>query len=78
VTKVLVLLDSKGNINRVQKLVGSGFNDLDDAAIEAFQKAAPYPNPPKGIVDADGFVRVRWDFILQTSSGPRIQFQPVR
>lgn len=75
-TKLLVFLDDKGNIKKIAKLSGSGFQDLDEAATEAFQKAAPFPNPPKGIVDPDGFVRVRWDFILQTVAGPRIQFHP--
>ena len=74
-TKVLVLLDGQGAIQKISKVAGSGFSELDEAAVEAFQKAGPFPNPPKGIVDADGFVRIRWDFILKTENGPHIQFR---
>jgi protein TonB len=76
VTKLLILLDEKGNLTKISKLSGSGIIELDQAAVEAFRRAAPFPNPPHGLVDADGFVRVRWDFILQTVAGPRIQFHP--
>jgi len=44
----------------------SGIQDLDDAAIEAFKAAAPFPNPPKGVVENDGTVQIRWDFVLET------------
>ena len=74
-TKILVLLNASGNIAKISRVGSSGVNELDDAAIEAFQKAAPFPNPPKGIIDPDGFVRIRWDFILKTEAAPRIQFQ---
>ena len=43
----------------------SGVTDLDEAAMEAFKQAAPFPNPPKGIVEKDGRIRIRWDFILE-------------
>lgn len=66
VTKLIVILDTKGNLVKVQMIKDSGVTDLDDAAIEAFQSAAPFPNPPKGIVDPDGTVKIRWDFVLET------------
>ena len=47
------------------------------AQAQAFQAAAPFPNPPKGMLDDDGFVRIRWDFVLTTDNGPRIQFRTV-
>ncbi len=75
VTRLLVLLDENGKIQKISKVSGSGFMELDEAAVEAFQKAGPFPNPPKGMIDADGFVRIRWDFILQTETGPAIQWR---
>jgi protein TonB len=39
--------------------------DLDSAAVEAFRQAAPFPNPPKGMVEADGTIKIRWDFVLE-------------
>lgn len=68
-------MNDKGNLTKISKLSGSGFSEIDEAAIEAFQKAAPFPNPPQAMIEEDGFVRIRWDFILTADSGPRIQFR---
>ena len=65
ITQVLITLDSAGDLIRVEVLGQSGVQDLDEAAIEAFRKSAPFPNPPKGIVESDGRIRIRWDFILE-------------
>jgi protein TonB len=64
-TKVIITLDQKGTLIKVQVLDGSGVQDLDDAAVEAFRAAAPFPNPPKGIIDPDGTIKIRWDFVLE-------------
>ena len=74
-TRIMVLLTNEGKLQRVQRVAGSGVRELDSAAEEAFEKAAPFPNPPKGIIDADGFVRIRWDFILKLEAAPTIQFR---
>jgi TonB family protein len=65
-TKLLIVLNEKGTLVTVQVLSDSGIRDLDDAAIEAFRAAAPFPNPPKGIIETDGTVKIRWDFVLET------------
>lgn len=75
-TRVLVLLDQRGQIQKISKVGVSGFSEIDEAAIQAFHQAAPFPNPPNGLVDKDGFVRINWDFILKTASAPSIQFRP--
>jgi len=59
---------------KVQVIGRSGIQDLDDAAVEAFKAAAPFPNPPKGIVDEDGTIRIRWDFILEANNRMPIRF----
>ena len=66
ITKLVVVLDRGGNLVKVQVLRESGVTDLDDAATEAFQSAAPFPNPPSGIVEKDGTVKIRWDFVLES------------
>ncbi len=66
VTRLMITLDNKGALVKVQVLGESGFRDLDDAAIEAFRAAAPFPNPPKGIIEADGTVKINWDFIIES------------
>ena len=66
VTRTLVTINQKGEIVRVQMVQESGTMDLDSAAINALNKAGPYPNPPKGLLDAQGNAQIRWDFILKT------------
>lgn len=73
-TRLLVLLSPDGKIQKISRMLSSGVVELDQAAMEAFERAGPFPNPPKGIVDEDGFVRIKWDFILKTETSPRIQF----
>jgi TonB family protein len=65
VTKLLITLDQAGKLLKAQIIGDSGVHDLDEAAIEAFRAAAPFPNPPHGIVDSDGVIKIRWDFILE-------------
>lgn len=74
VTRLLVLLSPEGHIAKISRVGSSGVADLDEAAVDAFQKAGPFPNPPKGIIDPDGFVRINWEFILKTEAAPTIQF----
>lgn len=65
-TRVLVVLNGEGEVVRVEIKSQSGTRDLDDAAIGAFNQAGPFPNPPKGLVDPQGEVRIPWEFILRT------------
>lgn len=66
VTKLVIVLNGKGNLVKVQVLAASGVRDLDDAAIEAFRQAAPFPNPPKGMIETDGTVKIRWDCVVES------------
>jgi TonB family protein len=68
VTQVLITLDAKGELKRIEVITQSGLQPIDEAAVKAFKQAAPFPNPPKGMVEADGFIRIRWDFILEARS----------
>ncbi len=69
ITRVVIVLNEQGTLVGVQVIGASGVQDLDEAAIEAFRAAAPFPNPPKGIVDQDGKIKIRWDFILEADAG---------
>lgn len=66
VTRTLITINAKGEIVRVQLLQESGALDLDSAAVNALNKAGPYPNPPKGLLDNIGNAQIRWDFVLKT------------
>jgi TonB family protein len=65
-TRLLVTLNDMGEIVKVTVLEASGTLDLDDAAVKAFNTAGPFPNPPKGIVDKEGKIKIRWDFVLRS------------
>jgi len=64
VTSLLVTIDSLGNITRVQLKSTSGVNELDEAAIESFNKAGPFPNPPTGML-INGEATIEWGFVVR-------------
>lgn len=66
VTQLVVVLNRQGHITNVQLRSASGMKDLDKVAIDAFNQAGPFPDPPSGIVEADGYIRIPWDFIVQS------------
>lgn len=66
ITGVIVVLDRNGKVTGVQMLERSGAHDLDQAAVDAFNEAGPFPDPPTGLVDEKGEIKIRWDFILQS------------
>jgi len=66
VTGVIVVLDRNGKVTAVKILQRSGARDLDDAAVGAFNEAGPFPDPPAGLIDQNGQIQIRWDFILQS------------
>lgn len=62
-TNVRVVLNEKGHIVNVIVQGSSGVKDLDDAAVESFNKAGPFPNPPAGMVK-NGFANIDWGFAV--------------
>lgn len=68
VTQVLITLNRNGELVRVEVVTPSGLQLLDEAATDAFRSAQPFPNPPNGMVEKDGNIRIRWDFILEAKN----------
>lgn len=66
ITGVVVVLDRTGQITAVQLQQRSGAKDLDQAAVDAFNEAGPFPDPPSGLVDENGEIKIPWNFILQS------------
>lgn len=64
VTSVAVDLNDKGEIVRVKMLGTSGVQELDEAAVESFNKAGPFPNPPSGMLK-NGVATVEWGFVVK-------------
>lgn len=74
-TVVKVLMDSQGKVAKIARVASSGVEEVDLAAHDAIQRASPFPNPPDGLVEGDGLVRVEWTFTLTLSSAPVLRFQ---
>lgn len=65
ITSLQVTLDQKGEILAVKIIGTSGIKELDDAAIESFNEAGPFPNPPKELVQ-NGKVTLEWGFVVKS------------
>ncbi len=65
ITALLVTLNNKGEIVHVKVKAASGVQELDDAAIESFNKAGPFPNPPAGMLE-NGYATIEWGFVVKT------------
>jgi TonB family protein len=61
-TRIDVILNASGQLNRVILLKGSGIKGLDEAAIEAFYKANFFPHPPKEMIGEDGTIVLKYIF----------------
>ncbi len=73
VTKVVVLLQSDGKVAKVSTSQSCGFAEIDGAADYAFERAARFPNVPKGMIDSDGYARLYWDFVLLANGKPLVR-----
>jgi hypothetical protein len=66
-TQVEVLLDKKGNFQRVILHKKSGLEGLDMAAIEAFRLGSPYQNPPLEMVQDDGRIHLYYSISVSSA-----------
>lgn len=76
ITKLRVVLNERGEIQRLIYLGKSGIDEFDTAAREAFYSAQPFPNPPQGMIDESKLVSIRWDFVVVAEeSGMQVRVQ---
>ena len=64
ITSLRITLNAKGEIVGVKILGASGVKELDDAAIESFNKAGPFPNPPQDLL-VNGQAVIEWGFVVK-------------
>jgi TonB family protein len=62
VTKLEIVLDSDGNVDKVALVRASGVTSYDMAAIDTVYAAAPYPTPPAAILSGNRKVYIHWTF----------------
>lgn len=65
ITSLQVSMNEKGEIINVKILGASGVKELDDAAIESFNQAGPFPNPPKELL-VNGKATIDWGFVVKS------------
>lgn len=65
ITGLTIALNDKGEIVDIVLKSTSGVKELDEAAVESFNQAGPFPNPPKGMI-RDGKAVIDWGFVVNT------------
>jgi TonB family protein len=78
VTQLRVSLDGNGKLAKAPTVVhASGVDVLDEEAVRAFEAAAPFPNPPGGLVQADGQITFEFSFHFAIGA-PRTSWRILR
>lgn len=65
-TRVELILDSQGHFRDVVIVNSSGSFELDNAVQAALENAAPFLNPPTGMIGKDKTVRIQGEFTVHT------------
>lgn len=65
VTSLVITMSAEGQILHVQVKSSSGVRELDDAAIDSFKAAGPFPNPPHGLI-VNGKATIEWGFVVKS------------
>lgn len=65
-TSLVIKMNNKGEIIHIQLGSTSGIKELDDVAIDSFNQAGPFPNPPQGMLK-DGVATIKWGFAVQSN-----------
>lgn len=68
-TVLTVTLDDRGALQRLVTVKDSGADFLDEEARRAFEAAAPFPNPPVGLLDPSGQITFQFGFLFEISTG---------
>jgi protein TonB len=71
ITQVEIVLSPDGQYQKGFIHRSSGDHTLDMTSIDAFQGATPFLNPPRGLVEDDGFIHLHYALVveLQQSAG---------
>jgi len=75
-TVIEIVLNPQGHYTRSLIHQTSGDRRLDQTTLQAFQDAAPFLNPPRGLIEADGFIHLKYAFVVRfrpPSFGPDLQ-----
>lgn len=65
ITALSITLDNFGRIVDIELRSSSGISEFDEAAIDSFNKAGPFPNPPQGMM-VNGKAKIEWGFVVKS------------
>lgn len=65
ITSLTIELNKRGEIVNVNINSASGVRELDSAAVDTFNQAGPFPNPPTKMLK-NGKATIKWSFVVNT------------
>lgn len=68
-TRVMIILNADGSLDKIKLEKSCNVDYLDDEALRAIRSAAPFPNPPQGMLAEDGKLHVPFGFIVEMGKG---------
>ncbi len=75
VTNVEVIMNEKGEVLEVQPFRLSDLWSIDEAAINSFKDVKNVPNPPKEMIDKNGYIHLQFQTEVFWVPQPNIRFQ---
>lgn len=67
-TQIEILIDPDGAFIESILIRTAGYRVLDQAVLNSFKSAAPFLNPPRELVESDGYIHLKYSFRLQWRS----------
>jgi len=74
VTNVEIIMDASGEIIDVQPFRLSGLWSIDQASIDSFKKVRQVPNPPKELVDENGYIHLQFQTEVYWVPQPGVRY----
>ncbi len=62
ITQIEFLIDRNGHLAKAILLKESGITQFDQSSVRAFEDAKVFPNPPKEMIQDDGYIHLRYSF----------------
>ena len=73
-TELRIQLKPDGHLQHVAVWQPSGLDFLDDEALDAFKQAAPFPNPPHQLIEANGTINFGFGFLFDLNGPPEMRW----
>ncbi len=75
VTQVEVIMNDKGEILDIQPFRLSGLWTIDQSTIKSFEAVKNVPNPPKEMIDENGYIHLQFQTEVLWVPQPGMRFQ---